>query len=114
MSLVNFKVQQACVTPSQLLLALSQVIPSQTITNAIISTSSTGQRQRILPTHVVVVLVIAMSLWSYDSIVDVFKNLIQGIAGRWISLKVRLISPTSSSISEARQRTLCGGNDSFV
>ncbi|MCC5620450.1 transposase domain-containing protein, partial [Nostoc sp. CHAB 5715] len=61
MSLVNFEVQQPCITPSQLLLAMDEVIPSQTITNAIISTSSVGQRQRILPTHVVVVLVIAKS-----------------------------------------------------
>lgn len=77
MSLVNFEVQQPCITPSQLLLAMDEVIPSQTITNAIISTSSVGQRQRLLPTHVVVVLVIAMSFWSSDSIVSVFKNLIR-------------------------------------
>ncbi|MCC5634092.1 hypothetical protein LC613_42570 [Nostoc sphaeroides CHAB 2801] len=53
MSLVNFEVQQPYITPSQLLLAMDKVIPSQTITNAIISTSTLEQRQRILPTHVV-------------------------------------------------------------
>lgn len=105
MSLVNFEVQQPYITPSQLLLAMDKVIPSQTITNAIISTSSVGQRQRILPTHVVVVLVIAMSFWSSDSIVSVFKNLIHGFASLRIPELIRFKTPTSSSITEARQRT---------
>lgn len=105
MSLVNFEVQQPYITPSQLLLAMDKVIPSQTITNAIISTSSVGQRQRILPTHVVVVLVIAMSFWSSDSVVSVFKNLIHGFASLRIPELIRFKTPTSSSITEARQRT---------
>ncbi|GAA6618462.1 IS4 family transposase [Scytonema sp. NUACC26] len=105
MPLINFEVMPPSLSPTELLTALEQVIPSQIITSAIQKTGSEERRQRILPTHVVVALVIAMSLWSHESIVDVFKNLIQGVAGRWISLKVRLISPTSSSITEARQRT---------
>ncbi|QFS44389.1 transposase [Nostoc sphaeroides CCNUC1] len=105
MSLVNFEVQQPYITPSQLLLAMDKVIPSQTITNAIISTSTLEQRQRILPTHVVVVLVIAMSFWSSDSIVSVFKNLIHGFASLRIPELIRFKTPTSSSITEARQRT---------
>ncbi|WP_373528115.1 transposase domain-containing protein [Nostoc sp.] len=84
---------------------MDEVIPSQTITNAIISTSSIEQRQRILPTHVVVVLVIAMSFWSSDSIVSVFKNLIHGFASLRIPELIRFKTPTSSSITEARQRT---------
>lgn len=105
MSVVNFEVQQAYVTPSQLLLALEQVIPSQTLTRAIVSTSSASQRQRILPTHVVVALVIAMSFWSSDSLVSVFKNLIHGLASLRIKDLIRFQTPTSSSITEARQRT---------
>ncbi len=58
--------------------------------------------QRILPTHVVVALVIAMSFWSSDSIVDVFKNLTHGLSSLQIPEKIRLKAPTSSSISEAR------------
>jgi hypothetical protein len=46
----------------------------------------------------------AMSFWSSDSIVDVFKNLLAGLSGSWIRQQVRLKTPTSSSISEARQR----------
>jgi len=49
--------------------------------------------------------VIAISFWSSDSIVDVFKNLIQGLNSLQIPLLIRLKVPTSSSISEARQRT---------
>ena len=104
MSLVNFEVKSGNLSPAQLLLALEQVIPSQTISQAITNTSSLQRRQRILPTHVVVALVIAMSFWSRDSIVDVFKNLIQGISGQLISLLIRIKTPTSSSIAEARQR----------
>jgi hypothetical protein len=50
------------------------------------------------------VLVIAMSFWSTEGIIDVFKNLIAGLTDEWIRLKIRLKIPRSSSISEARQR----------
>ena len=105
MSLVNFQVQTACFDPKQLLLALSQVIPAQTITNAIETTSSWERRQRRLPTYAIVTLVIAMSFWSSDSIVDVFKNLIHGLSSLQIPLGIRWQVPCSSSITEARQRT---------
>ena len=105
MSLVNFQVQTACFDPKQLLLALSQVIPAQTITNAIETTSSRERRQRRLPTYAIVTLVIAMSFWSSDSIVDVFKNLIHGLSSLQIPLGIRWQVPSSSSITEARQRT---------
>ncbi|WP_353931353.1 IS4 family transposase (plasmid) [Okeanomitos corallinicola TIOX110] len=104
MSLINFEVITASVAKAQLLVALEQVIPAQTIHRAIINTSSQERRERILPTHVVVALVIAMSFWSTDSIVDVFKNLIQGLSSLQIPHRLRFTAPTSSSISEARQR----------
>lgn len=105
MLLVNFEATASLLSPTELLMVLEQVIPTQTITSAIIKTSSLQRRQRILPTHVVVALVIAMSFWSYDSIVDVFKNLIQGLSTLWIPLGIRFKTPASSSITEARQRT---------
>ncbi|MBC6432173.1 IS4 family transposase [Nostoc sp. HG1] len=103
--LLCFKNEIAHVPGWQLFRALEQVIGSQTIDQAIQLTCSSERRQRMLPTHIVVVLVIAMSFWSSDSIVDVFKNLIQGISSLQIPLLIRLKAPTSSSISEARQRT---------
>jgi len=105
MALVNFQNEIAQVPGGQLFRALEQVIGSGTIDQAIQQTCSSEQRQRMLPTNVVVVLVIAMSFWSSDSIVDVFKNLIQGLNSLRIPLMLRLKAPTSSSISQARQRT---------
>ncbi len=49
-------------------------------------------------------LVIGLNLWSMDSIVDVFKNLVVGLACQWIPQKFRWRTPSKSSISEARQR----------
>jgi|UPI0001957671 hypothetical protein len=54
MSLINFEVIAASVAKAQLLVALEQVIPAQTIHRAIINTSSQERREGILPTHVVV------------------------------------------------------------
>ena len=88
-SLLHFKNEIAHVPAGQLFRALEQVIGSQTIDQAIQLTCSSERRQRILPTHVVVVLVIAMSFWSSDSIVDVFKNLIQGLSSLQIPLLIR-------------------------
>ncbi len=102
MALINFDVQNYCIEPEQLLGAIEQVISEKDVELAITVTSSSEQRQRILPTHVVVALVIAMSFWSRDSIVDVFKNLTHGLSSLQIPEKIRLKAPTSSSISEAR------------
>jgi hypothetical protein len=104
MSLVNFQVETACFDPKQLLLALSQVIPAETISNAIETTCSWERRQRRLPTYVIVTLVIAMSFWSSDSIVDVFKNLIHGLSSLQIPLGIRWQVPSSSSITEAHEK----------
>jgi hypothetical protein len=104
MSLINFSVTPPSLEPGDLLCCLETVIPQDKITQAIAQTQSQQQRKRSLPTHVVVALVMAMSFWSSDSIVDVFKNLLAGLSGSWIRQQVRLKTPTSSSISEARQR----------
>jgi hypothetical protein len=92
------------IRPGALLQALDTVVPPELISQAIRESHSQQLRQRSLPTHVVVALVIAMSLWASDSIVDVFKNLITGLTSQWIHYCVRWKIPTSSSISEARQR----------
>ena len=38
----------------------------------------------MLPTHLIIALVIALSLWSKDSVGDVLKNLVQGLSTSWI------------------------------
>ena len=92
------------IAPGEVLQAIENAIPTQSIDQAIESTQSKQQRNRVLPTHVVVALVIAMNLWSKDSIEDVFKNLVQGLSSAWISIGQRWKDPSKSSISEARQR----------
>ncbi len=54
----------------------------ETIDQAIIETDSREKGERVLPTHVIVALVIALNLCSTESIVDVFKNLVAGLAAQ--------------------------------
>ncbi len=104
MPLSRFSLTAPVIRSGVLLQALDTVMPPELISQAIRESHSQQQRQRSLPTYVVVALVIAMSLWSSDSIVDVFKNLITGLTRQWIRTSVRWKIPSSSSISEARQR----------
>ena len=104
MSLINFTLVSPRIQPNQLFKAIEKVISSEKISEAITSSKSLERRNRNLPTHVIVVLVIAMSFWSSYGIVAVFKNLIGGLAEKYITLQIRLKTPTSSSITEARQR----------
>lgn len=82
--------------------ALETVIPEATMQQAIEATQSQAERQRRLPTDLVVALVIGMSLWSQESIVDVLKNLADGWSNQWIRLGQRWQVPSKSAISEAR------------
>ena len=104
MSLIQFSVLRAKISPNQLFQAIESVIPSEKITEAILKSNSLEIRERRLTTHLIVVLVIAMSFWSTEGIIDVFKNLIVGLSDGWIRLKIRFKIPRRSSISEARQR----------
>ena len=108
LTLVPPKIQSGDLFP-----ALELVMSSTTFKEAIrrslpvklgAETKSQEKRKRILPTYVIVALVIAMNLWSADSIIDVFKNLVAGLAGQWIPKGCRWGTPSGSSISGARQR----------
>jgi len=48
-----------------------------------------------------------MSLWSSVSMRTVLKNLVNGLSMKWIQLGEYWQVPSSSSISEARQRVGC-------
>ncbi|MBG1268029.1 transposase domain-containing protein [Nostoc sp. WHI] len=58
--------------------AIEIAIPATSIEEAIAKTKVEEERHRSLPAQLVVCLVIAMSLWSRDSMRDVLKNLIDG------------------------------------
>ena len=87
--------------------AIETAIPSDAIEQAIGETNSQQERQRKLPSHLVVSLVIAMSLWSSSSMRTVLKNLVNGLSSSWIQLAEYWQVPCSASISEARQRVGC-------
>jgi hypothetical protein len=92
------------IAPGDILPALETVIPPEAMNQAMAETDSEEKRERVLPTHIIMALVIGLNLWSTESIVDVFKNLVGGLAARWIPQRYRWRTPSKSSISEARQR----------
>jgi len=92
------------ISPEKILQAIALAIPIESIESAIESTQSERQRNQKLPTHLLVALIIAMSLWSRDSIEDVLQNLVQGLSAQWVRLNQRWKKPSKSSISEARQQ----------
>jgi hypothetical protein len=101
-SLINPKIEAG-----QVFQALQTVIGPELIERTLQETNATGERKRQLPSSLVVCLVIAMSLWSSDSMTSVLQNLVNGLNRQWTKLGERWKIPSSSSISEARQRLGC-------
>lgn len=63
----------------EVLKAIEAAIPPKIIEQVLEQTDSGETRKRKLPSHLVVALVIAMSLWSSDSMRTVLKNLVKGL-----------------------------------
>lgn len=87
--------------------AIGTVIPLDAIAQAVSNTDSVEERKRKLPSQLVVCLVIAMSLWSSDSMTTVLKNLVNGLSRQWTKLGKYWRVPNSASITIARQRVGC-------
>lgn len=87
--------------------AIETVIPPEVIEQMIGHTAAKEERARKLPSSLVVCLVIAMSLWSNDSMTTVVKNLVNGLSRQWTRIGKYWRVPNSGSISEARQRVGC-------
>ncbi|MBW4499596.1 MAG: IS4 family transposase [Scytonema hyalinum WJT4-NPBG1] len=62
------------------------------------------ERKRALPSHLMVCVIIAMSLWSKASMRTVLKNLVDGLSETWVRVGKYWRVPCKSSITEARQR----------
>lgn len=109
MQLREFSCTCPKIQPGELLKAIETVVTPEVINRAIEQTRSQEQRNRILPTHLVVALVIALSLWSTESIVDVLKNLVSGLNPQWIRMDKRWKTPSKSSIARSKRasRLLC-------
>ncbi|XHR85774.1 MAG: IS4 family transposase [Gloeotrichia echinulata GP01] len=75
---------------------------------AIVKAKASEDRKRALPTHLVVCLIIAMSLWSSVSMRTVLKNMVDGLSEGWVRVGKYWRIPCKSSITEARQRIGCG------
>ena len=107
MQLKEFSLISPAIESGTVLKALETAIPAGAITQAIADTRSNEERKRALPSHLVICLVIAMSLWSKASMRTVLKNLVDGLSEVWIRVGQYWRVPSKSSITEARQRVGC-------
>jgi len=102
-SLVSAKIQS-----TEIFKAIEVAIPATSIQQAIAKTKAEEDRHRSLPAQLVVCLIIAMSLWSRDSMRDVLKNLIDGLSEAWVKIGKYWRFPCKSAITQARQRLGAG------
>ena len=101
-SLINPKLEA-----KQVFQAIQTAIAPEMIAQELEKSNSFEKRQRKLPASLVVCLVIAMSLWSSDSMATVLQNLVNGLNREWTKLGQYWKTPVSSSISAARQKLGC-------
>ncbi len=99
---------------SDLLKAIETAIPAEAIEQAIAKTKVEEERNRSLPAQVVVCLIIAMSLWSRDSMRDVLKNLIDGLSEAWVNVGKYWRCPCKSAITQARSAIGSKGDEPIV
>ncbi len=104
MQLKEFSLISPIIEPGTVLKAIETAIPSSIIEQAIAETQAQQERKRFLPSHLVVCLIIAMSLWSKVSMRTVLKNLVDGLSEAWVKVGKYWKVPCKSSITEARQR----------
>lgn len=107
MQLKEFSLISPVIASADVFQAIETVIPSHVMEQTLGHTNSLEERKRKLPSQLVVCLVIAMSLWSSDSMGTVLKNLVNGLSRQWTRLGQYWKVPSSSSITEARQRVGC-------
>ena len=114
MSLIDFTLIPPIFSPERIGKAIASIIPLSVMEQAITETSSQQERERMLPTPVIIFLVMSLNFWSGDSVVDVFKNLVEGFMSELIPQKIRLKIPSSGS--RARSETESGSwcHDPFI
>ena len=104
MNLKDFSLRSPVIQAGEILRAIEVAIPPQAIEQAVADSQAQERRTRSLPAHLVVSLVIAMSLWSSDSMRAVLKNLVDGLSEAWIRVGRYWKVPCKSAITQARQR----------
>ena len=108
MNLKDFSLVSPVIQAGEILRAIEVGIPAEAIEQALTRSQAQECRLRALPAHLVVCLVIAMSLWSTDSMRDVLKNLIDGLSEAWVKVGKYWRFPCKSAITQARQRLGAG------
>lgn len=104
MQLKEFSLISPVIESGTVLKAIETAIPSDAIEQAISSVKAGENRKRALPSHLVVCLIIAMSLWSKASMRTALKNLVDGLSEAWVRVGQYWKVPCKSSITEARMR----------
>jgi hypothetical protein len=104
MTLQQFTLVSTAILPGEVFKAIATAIPSGMIQQAIEQTKTCERRTRLLPTHLVVCLIIALSFWSREAVKDVLKNMLAGLGQTHLSLGKRWHIPTRAALSKARQR----------
>ncbi len=107
MQLKEFSFISPVVEAANVFKAIETVISPDVIAQTLGHTNSVEERKRKLPSSLVVCLVMAMSLWSSDSMATVLKNLVSGLSRQWTKLGKYWRVPNSASITTARQRIGC-------
>jgi Insertion element 4 transposase N-terminal/Transposase DDE domain len=83
--------------------ALTRCIPLARVHEALKETGRESQRQRDLPAHVMVYLVIALGLYRELAVEEVLRRLIEGLK-QLVGVRVRVETAGKSGITAARQR----------
>ena len=87
-----------------LLEALAAAIPDESVEAAIDATGTRERRRRLLPTHLVVTLVVAMGLWASESMRHVLAEVVAGWREGTASDQADWHLPSTAAIVQARQR----------
>jgi Insertion element 4 transposase N-terminal/Transposase DDE domain len=86
------------------LAALQQVIPDEAIDAVIAEAGAQERRKRRLPARLVVAFVLALGLWAREGLVDVIRELVDGLRERDPSPWQTWQPPVKSALSQARRR----------
>jgi len=104
MHLKDFSLVSPVIQNGEVLKGIEAAISPKTIEKVIVQCQARENPTRSLPAHLVVCLVIAMSIWSTDSMREVLKNLVDGLAESWVKVGKYWPVPCKSAITQARQR----------
>src|SRR5438045_4664517 len=87
-----------------LLAALRAALPDDVVQAAIEATGTRERRRRVLPTALIVTLVVAMGLWTAESIRHALAAVVDGWREEATAVRSGWRLPGTAAIARARQR----------